>query len=496
MMSATQVYEGLEPRELWRHFGELNGTPRPSKKEAAARDYVLRVAAAAGAEAITDARGNAIIRVPATTDGSGAPSVAVQAHLDMVCEKRPGVQHDFDTDPIRPRIEGDWVYATGTTLGSDNGIGAAAALALLTERGLAHGPLELLFTVEEETGLHGAANLDPSQVRSRLMINLDSEDPSVLTVGCAGGAGTILRVPARREPPPPVCRAWTVHVSGLKGGHSGVQIHERLANAIKLLTHVLRTARGAGVPLRIAAIHGGNAHNAIPRDASATVVVPADQGAALEAAVRQTADVLRAEWAGDEPGLSVDVHAADYASEALTAGDSERLIGLLEALPHGVLTWSRAFEGKVETSSNLAQIALTGDAVEIATSSRSFVDAELDRVQAEIQELGRAAGAVLEVRDGYGGWEPNPDSMLLAVTRSVYEDTFRTPPVVEVIHAGLECGIIVSRMEGMEAISFGPRIQGAHTPEERVEISTVASTWNLLVALLAELARPDNPAWR
>jgi dipeptidase D len=489
MTTQTDVYAGLEPPELWRHFLALNRIPRPSRKEARARAYVQQTAEAAGATWSTDASGNTVVRVPATAGCEGAPPVAIQAHLDMVCEKRPGVEHDFDRDPIRPRIEGDRIYAAGTTLGADNGIGAAAALAALTDRGLRHGPLELIFTVEEETGLHGAMRLDPGLVAARLLINLDSEDPRELTVGCAGGAGTILRLPVNREPAPPGWVRGEVALSGLKGGHSGVQIHEPLANAIKLLAHVLMRAREGGVPFRLCSVQGGNAHNAIPRDAFAQVVVPADALPAAEAAALRANAALRSEWEADEPNLRVDLRPVQAGRDPLAPADEERLLRLLERLPHGVLQMSEAFPGKVETSSNLAQVATGEEQVEISTSTRSFATAELERVQSRIKSLGEEGGAQVEVRDGYPGWEPDPRSTLLATSVRVYRQVFGVPPEVQVIHAGLECGVIVSSLPGMEAISFGPCIQGAHTPEEYVSVPTVEMTWRLLAALLAELAK-------
>lgn len=486
-MTETSPYSGLEPVEVWRHFEALNAIPRPSAREAAVRVHIERLAAEYGASVATDGRGNAVVGIAPTPGCEAAPGVVIQAHLDMVCEKRPGVSHDFTRDPIRPREEGDRVFASGTTLGADNGIGAACGLALLTDRSLRHGPLELLFTVEEETGLHGARELDPALVRGRLLVNLDSEDPRELTIGCAGGAGAVLEVPVNTERSPAGWASVEVSVAGLKGGHSGVQIHEPLANGIKLLTRVLLAAREAGIDFGLASIRGGNAHNAIPRDASAVLLVPADAVAGLELAVAESGRVLAAEWGAHEPGLSLSARATEASVEVLTRSSRDRLLKLLDRLPHGVLRWSTAFEGKVETSSNLAQVATHLPIVEVGTSTRSFVESELERVQAEILSLGREVNAQVRVRDGYPGWEPDPHSRLLQVTRRVYEREFGAAPAVQVIHAGLECGVIVSKLPGMEAVSFGPRIEGAHTPEEHVYISTVGTTWRLLTALLAEL---------
>lgn len=488
-MNQADAYAGLEPSEVWRHFAALNRIPRPSGREAAALDYVKQAAEAAGAAWAADARGSVVVRVPATPGREVAPAVAIQAHLDMVCEKRPGVEHDFTRDPIRPRVVGDLVYATGTTLGADNGIGAACGLAVLTGAAGEHGPVELIFTVEEETGLHGAADLDPALVSARLLINLDSEDPRELTVGCAGGAGMTLTLPVTTEAPPDGLESRSVVVAGLKGGHSGVQIHERLANAIQLLTTALLAARDAGADFSLASVRGGNAHNAIPRDAAAELLLPSSGIPALEGAVERVRASLRAEWGADEPDLSLTVVEAPGPARVLSAADRDRVLGLLDALPHGVQAMSGAFPGKVETSCNLAQVRTHQDAIVIGTSSRSFVPEELDALQARIARTGERAGARVDAREGYPGWEPDPDSGLLHTTERVYREVFGTAPEVQVIHAGLECGVIVSKLPGMEAISFGPRIEGAHTPEERVAISTVASTWRLLTALLAAIAR-------
>lgn len=488
MTDIQEAYRGLEPAQLWRHFGALNEIPRPSGSEATAAKYIRMIAHIAGASVTDDATGNVLVRVPPTRPDSSGTLVALQAHLDMVCERRPEVAHNFATDAIRPRRDGDWIYASGTTLGADNGIGAAAALAVLTTPDLHHGPLELLFTVEEETGLTGAMGLDESKVQSRLLINLDSEDPRELTVGCAGGAGTTLRLPLHRTL---IERDWVareVKIAGLKGGHSGIQIHEPLANAIKLLTHVLTQARANGIELRVVSLHGGNAHNAIPRDAKAVIVLPDEAAARFETMLATAREELGTQWASDEPALLIEAMTIDLPENSAADADTATLLQLMGELPHGVIAMSAKFPGKVETSSNLAQIDTTGEAVAIATSSRSFVADELHAVQARIGALGTAAGAAVEVREGYPGWEPNPASRLLTVARDAYQKLFGAAPDVQVVHAGLECGVIVDQIPGMDAISFGPRIEGAHTPEERVEVKTVETTWKLLVAVLEALA--------
>jgi dipeptidase D len=491
MNTATEernVYSGLEPHQLWRHFEALNRIPRASGREAGARAYVEEIANAAGATFEVDAAGNVVVRVLARSVRSDAPIVAIQAHLDMVCEKRPDIEHNFARDPIRPQRHGDLLYASGTTLGADNGIGVAAALALLTTPGLQHGPLELVFTVEEETGLHGALALDAALLRAEMLINLDSEDPDELTIGCAGGAGTTLYLPLSGEATPAGWQEYEITVSGLKGGHSGVQIHEPLANALKLLARVLSDMQAAGIAFRLSSINGGSAHNAIPRDAAARLAVAPKSLEALGKVLDATRERLQTKWAEAEPGLSIEQQKTELSPFVLGAGVQEALVNLLEELPHGVLEMSDAFPGKVQTSTNLAHVETNGDEIEIATSSRSFIVERLSEVQNRIRELGARAGARVEVRDGYPGWEPDAHSHLLQLARNEYESVYGKPARVEVVHAGLECGVIVSKKPALEAISFGPLICGAHSPEEHVALSTVPPSWKLLTAILSALA--------
>jgi len=487
-MTDTNPYEGLEPAEVWRHFLALNRIPRPSAKEAAALAYVRKVATESRAAADTDACGNVVIRVPASPGREGAAPVAIQAHLDMVCEKRPDVVHDFATDPIVPRVDGDRVYASGTTLGADNGIGAAMALAALTTPGIERGPLELVFTVEEETGLTGALALEPDFVHARRMINLDSEDPREITIGCAGGSGMTMRLAVTREAAPEGWEAREVTISGLQGGHSGLQIDEPLANAIKLLKQVLLDVRAADIPFRLCSVCGGNAHNAIPRDASAVLALPSTRIAAFQTVVDSTLVELQKQWLADEPGLELRVLALPAPEPLLSEADTGALLTLLDDLPHGVIRMSDQFAGKVETSSNLAMVRTTADEVTVATTSRSFDAAALRQVEAGLLNAATHSGAEAQLREGYSPWQPDPHSSLLAVAEAVYAEVNGRRPEVQVIHAGLECGVIAAKLPGLEAISFGPLIRGAHTPEEHVYVSTVASSWSFLAALLKALS--------
>jgi dipeptidase D len=481
-------YAGLEPAALWRHFARLNAIARPSGHEAAARSYVQDVAERAGAIYRVDARGNTVVFLPGVGAGSGAPPVAVQAHLDMVCESRSGIRHDVLNDPVRPRCEGDWIYATGTTLGADNGIGVAACLSLMSESGLRHGPLELIFTVEEETGLHGALALDTSMIESRLLINLDSEDPGGVTIGGAGGASVFCRLPARREEPPAGSMGLEVRISGLRGGHSGIQIHERLANAIKLLGEALSSVKVAGIPFQLASIEGGSAHNAIPRDASARLLINPELLPRLHAVLGTVAEGLRVEWAEAEPGLSLGHDEARVQKGALSAEQEDLLLRLLRHLPHGALEMSPHFPGTVQTSANLARARTEDGEVELLVSIRSLLQNKLEALGAEIRSFVASSGGSVTIRDVYPGWEPNPSSRLLQLTEKKYREVYGRPPEIQVIHGGLECGVIASRIHGMDAISFGPLIRNPHSPDEGVLSSTVLPTWKLLTSLLDALA--------
>lgn len=482
-----EVYRGLEPAEVWRHFAALNRIPRPSGQEQAALTYVREAAKSAGCSVREDSIGNLVVEVPARGAEPGAPAVAVQAHLDMVCERRPEVTHDFERDPIRPRRVDGRIYASGTTLGADNGLGAAMALALLTTSSLRHGPLDLLFTVQEETGLIGAMSLDPALLQARLLINLDSEEPGELIVGCAGGGTSALRLKTPLSPVPEDAAAMEVRLGGLHGGHSGVQIHEPLANAIKLLTALLLQGIEENGELRLISFGGGNARNAIPRDAVARLCGPAREISALEQSLRAGLDRLRAIWAQDEPGLTLQVEAIDTPPEAMEREESEALLALLDELPHGPLEMSSLYPGKVQTSANLAVVTGQAGALEIVVSVRSFRTADIRRIMDDIAATAAGAGAELKESEIYGGWEPDPGSPLTAVAEQAAAQIYGHPPRIDVIHAGLECGAIAARVPGLQAISFGPRIRGAHTPEEWVEIATVEETWRLLTRLLSSL---------
>ncbi len=405
----------------------------------------------------------------------------------MVCVAAAGVVHDFDRDPIVPCRDGDRISAQGTTLGADNGIGVAAALALLTENDLACGPLELLFTVEEEIGLLGALHFDTSLLQAGSLINLDSEDDKALTVGCAGGTEITLRLPLERTRLDAGWDCVELRVSGLSGGHSGVQIHEHRANATKLLVSSLKRLIDGGVDLRLASVVAGSAHNAIPTEGTALFAVPSGGIAQAATIAAQVTAELRREWGEDEPGLSIELDPADspcpsVADRTISVG----LLDLLRDLPHGVIAMSSRFEGTVATSANLALVRTEEETVDILISIRGLSSDELDATVRQVKLLGERAGASSEVTGSYPGWEPREGSPLAAAAAAAYERIHGGAPAMEVVHGGLECGVLVASRPELDAISFGPLIREAHTPQEHVYAGTVTDTWLLLLALLVD----------
>jgi dipeptidase D len=481
-MDATSVLAVLAPPELWRHFAALSAIPRPPGKEQAALDYVKSLAEERGVGWRQDDVGNLVLFV----NGEAGPTVAVQSHLDMVCEKKPEVAHDFTTDPIKVGVKGKQVYAEGTTLGADNGVGAAAALALLTSDDIRHGPLELLFTVQEETGLHVAMAFNADLLQAKMLINMDSEDPSELTVGCAGGATIEIRPRLKWEPTPDGWLGRELVVSGLQGGHSGIDINRPRGNAIKVLLSVLSGLRTA-LEVRLAGLEGGRAHNVIPREAKARILVSPSSATRLGDVVNSISETLTSEWAGKEPDIKVTLTEIPAPGQALAARSEDNLLAFLTEVPHGPLEMSEQFPEKVETSANLAQVRVDPEEGVSVTSVRSLSAHKLFRTRTAISTAGIKMGAKVDVVDGYPGWEPDLDSSLLKVAAQQYEAVNGKPPSIQVVHAGLECGVLVSKKPDMEAISFGPRITGAHSPNEQVDADTVDAMWRLLVGLLGAL---------
>ncbi|MHC4090215.1 MAG: beta-Ala-His dipeptidase [Planctomycetota bacterium] len=490
--------ESLDPAPVWRLFGGIAAVPRASKKEERIRQHVRTVAQEMGFEVREDAAGNIVIEVPATPGCEQAPVTVLQGHLDMVCEKNSDTQHDFERDSIKPIIDQDsdgqqFVRADGTTLGADNGIGLAMALAAASSPEVRHGPLELLCTVDEEAGMSGSKVLQPDFFKGRRLLNLDSEEDDVLYIGCAGGCDVTLTWEFQTGPLAPGGEACEVTVAGLRGGHSGGDIHLNRGNAIKLLA---QTLRGAGeAQLRLIGLLGGSLRNAIAREASALVAGPPGTTESLGRAARE----VQAEAGGDGGEASCTVRAekrpATGAPAALSPDDTQRLLTTLAALPHGVLALVPEIAGLVQTSNNVATVAVerTTDTgrlqVEVGCLARSSSAAQMQATVRQIAAVGHLAGAAVEFGNDYPGWQPDMDSPILATCRRVYEQLFSETPNVTAIHAGLECGLIGERVKGMEMVSFGPRIEGAHSPDERVYVSSVQKSWRYLTAVLGELTR-------
>lgn len=478
----------LEPKSVWGIFNEIRQIPRPSKHEEKIREWILSWARENGFESQTDDVGNVVIKVPATTGHENAPGIVVQGHMDMVCEKNNDVEFDFMNDPIELEVKGDWLHARGTTLGSDNGVGLAAGMALAVDDDVVHGPLEILVTVDEETGLTGAAELDGSLLDGKVLLNLDTEEIGALYVGCAGGGDSKASLKMETAEVPSGASAFHIKASGLKGGHSGMDIVLQRGNAIKALARMLWKS-GREHSLNLVRFDGGGVHNAIPREAVADVVVSGSDMDAVAAAINKEADAIRAELGDVDPGLEVQINPLDGGpAEMMTDELTWKVLNAIRAIPHGVDSMSKDVPGLVETSNNLASVWTKDGKVIIATSSRSSVGSALDDMRERIRATAELAGAEVEENNAYPGWKPDLDSKVLAVSKKVWKDLHGEEPEVKAVHAGLECGIIGEKNPGMDMISLGPTIEAPHSPDERINIPSVETFWTYLKAIAKELA--------
>lgn len=482
-----EILKGLKPEALWGYFEEICQIPRPSRKEEKIGAWLMAFARQHGLEARQDEAGNVLISKPATAGKEQVPAVVLQAHMDMVCEKNSDSRHDFDRDPIEPYVDGEWVKAKGTTLGADDGIGMAAALAVLTSKEIQHGPVECLFTVDEETGLSGAFALKSGFFKGRILLNLDSEDEGEMFIGCAGGIDTVVRLPYERTVTPAGQFAVRITLKGLQGGHSGDDINKGRGNAIKILNRFLWDMNEK-YGISVAVFEGGNLRNAIAREASAVIVFDTK----FKENIRVDFNVYTAEmervWKLTEPGLKMELESEDLPGEILTAASTAALLNALYACPHGVFAMSSRMPGMVETSTNLAAIRfIENNTILITTSQRSDVDSEKLNIAHMVAAVFRMAGAAVEHGEGYPGWAPNPDSAVLKVAVDSYKRLFGKEPVVRSIHAGLECGLFLEKYPGMDMISFGPTLRGVHSPDEKVHIGTVEKWWRHLTDILENL---------
>jgi len=437
-------------------------------------------------EYIVDDVGNIVIRKPGTAGFESAPGTVLQCHLDMVNEKNSDVEHDFNRDPIRPIQEGGYLKADGTTLGADNGIGIATCLAVLEDGSLKHGPLECLFTVDEETGLTGAAALSSDMLHSTALINLDSEEQESIYIGCAGGAGINIRLPIKKQALPAESSCHRVTLKGLKGGHSGVDIHLQRGNAIQLLSRAL-SAVLREQPFYLADCNGGNMHNAIPREAYADVVIPLQSKDSVIRSLDLTLEGIRKEYLPVEPEMEFSIDGSNRFANILEFESGQAVLNLLSALPHGVLTMSYQIQDLVETSANLATAGIDQGALRVHMSYRSSSASALDGVALKVEAVSELAGARAERVEGYPGWQPDVNSLLLRIAREVHLRVLGVEAEIKAIHAGLECGLIKEKYPTMDMISIGPQIEYPHSPDEQVEINSVDSFYRLLIALLERL---------
>jgi dipeptidase D len=482
------AFETIKPNNLWKHFAEFLKIPHCSGNEKALGDYIIAFAESKGLEWKRDDVGNVVISKPASSGHENSVGVILQGHLDMVCEKNSDVAHDFSKDPISAKMEGEWIQAEGTTLGADNGVGACAALAVVEDDTLVHPPIECLFTVDEETGLTGATQIQPGFLKGKMLLNLDSEDEGEFTIGCAGGADSLISLPFQKED----CdrgETYKIKLSGFRGGHSGIDINQGRANAIKLLARILWQVSSADVSYRLVSIEGGNLRNAIPREAWASVILEPAGKDGFSNASETAFEKIKQEYAAVEAEAALSFEKSDEpATTALTEDSQKKLINLLFTLPHGVITMHPEMEGLVETSTNLAVIHTHEDTAEIICSTRSSVASALEATRDNLVAISSLVGANVVLEEGYPGWTPNLQSPLLQTMKDIYKKTFDKEAHVAAIHAGLECGIIGEKFPGMDMISFGPTIEHPHSPDERVHIGSVEKFWAFLVKVLSELA--------
>jgi dipeptidase D len=476
----------LQPEKIWFYFNEILQIPRPSKKEEKIAAYLMDFAKSHQLQAKQDEIGNVLISKKASNGCENFQTAVLQSHLDMVCEKNSDKKHDFDNDPIEARIEGEWVKANGTTLGGDDGIGIAASLAILASTDIAHGPLECLFTVDEETGLSGAFALSTDLLKGKILLNLDSEDEGEIFIGCAGGKDTVAEIEYTTIPVPENNTAYIVKISGLTGGHSGDDINKGLGNANKLLNRFLWEADN-NYTIHLSEINGGNLRNAIPREAFAVFTVAKEKTEALLADAKKHNEIIRFELRSTESELEFSIEACELPKTILNHDIQTKLLNALYACPHGVISMSREIPNFVETSTNLASVKMNDGKIIVTTSQRSSVESAKEDICNMVASVFQLIGAKITQGDGYPGWTPNPDSVILEIAKKSYLDLFKKEPKVLAIHAGLECGLIGEKYPEMDMISYGPTIKGAHSPDERMKIETVQMFWDLTLDILKNI---------
>ncbi len=484
---SDSIISELKPELLWKYFYEISQVPRPSKKEGKIIEYVKNFAEKRNLTYKIDKVGNILISIPASNGHEKSPTVVLQGHIDMVCEKNKGTVHDFENDPIILVREDGWIKADGTTLGSDNGMGVAAALAAGTDESVIHGPLEILLTIDEETGLTGANNLQDGFISGKILLNLDSEEDGSFYVGCSGGVDSMgsLQIDYLKNNTDKV--AYDLLITGLKGGHSGLDINTGRANAIKLLARSLKSLENYDYFL--AHIEGGSKRNAIPREAEATIFIDSSKAASIAQMLNNLQSDFIKEFSKSDNKLKVEFYKSEIKRDKVFTNDfRDKIINLLLSLPHGVIAMSQDIPDLVETSTNLATITNMENEILVGTSQRSSIESAKDYISESVQSIFKLAEAKISSGDGYSGWKPNLESQILKISQKAYENKFSKKPDIKAIHAGLECGILGEKFPGLDMISFGPTIQGAHSPDERVNIETVDKFYSLLKDILKEIA--------
>lgn len=483
-----QPINKLSPQNVFSYFSEICAVPRPSKREGKVINYLQEFAKKHNLPVKTDDAGNVLISKPATKGMENCKTVVLQSHLDMVGEKNSDVQHNFETDPIIPYIDGEWVKAKGTTLGADCGIGIAAQLAVLTDNTVQHGPIECLFTVDEETGLTGAFALQPGFFEGKILLNLDSEDEGELFIGCAGGVDTVVTLSYEDEPVPSNYIGFKVSVGGLLGGHSGDDINKGRGNANKILNRFLWRAN-TKYDFRLSHVDGGNLRNAIAREAYAIITIHKASKDAFIQDFTSYENIIRAEFKITEPNLYLRVEEVEKPKSVIDESTQYELLNSVYACPHGVLAMSFEVENLVETSTNLASVKFIGNnQIRITTSQRSASNTAKRDAANMVRAVFQLTNAVsIEHSEGYPGWQPNKNSEILKISETAYKKLFGVEPLVKAIHAGLECGLFLEKYPDLDMISFGPTIRGAHSPDERLEIATVQKFWDLLLEILKNI---------
>lgn len=478
----------LQPSGIWNYFYDITQIPRPSKKEEKIIAYLVDFAKEHNLDYKKDKAGNVLITKPATAGKENIPTIILQSHVDMVCEKNSDVEHDFDTQPIETIIDGDWVKANGTTLGADNGIGVAAQLAVLAADNISHGKIEALFTVDEETGLTGANSLQKDFLTGDILMNLDTEEEGEIYIGCAGGKGTKAYFNYKPKDAPKKYHWLKVSVKGLRGGHSGSDIDRGLGNANKILVRFLHSIARKKYGMVLSEIGGGNLHNAIAREAYAIIGVKEKYKEDMRVKLNMFLANVQNEYKHTESNLNMELESVQIPSKVINKSTTEKLILALMACPHGVMGMSHDIEGLVETSTNLASIKMLSDhQIEVGTSQRSSIESKKEYIVGAVSSVFELAGAKIINNEGYPGWQPNQDSVILQVAKKEYNDLYGKEPKVKAIHAGLECGLFLEKYPNLDMISIGPDVTDVHSPDEKMKISSVEKFWNYLVKLLENM---------